>query len=58
MTGSTSGIGKQVALSFARLGCNVYIHGRSQVEGEKVSTQIKNMDTSSKFFECDFSSQW
>lgn len=57
VTGSTSGIGKQAALSFARLGCNVYIHGRNQVEGKKVSEQIKNMDVSSKFFECDFSSQ-
>lgn len=57
VTGSTSGIGKQTALSLARLGCNVYIHGRDSDAGEQVSKRIKNMDTSSKFFKCDFSSQ-
>lgn len=57
VTGSTSGIGEQTAFSLARIGCNVYIHGRDSETGEKISERIRDMGTSSKFFECDFSSQ-
>jgi hypothetical protein len=57
VTGSTSGIGRQTALALARLGCDVYIHGRNEEAGRKVVKEIEKTGQSAKFFEVDFSSQ-
>lgn len=57
VTGSTSGIGKQTALSLGRLGCDVYVHGRNREAGESVVSDIRDMGQDSKFYQVDFSSQ-
>lgn len=57
VTGSTSGIGRQTALALARLGCDVYVHGRNEEAGERVVEEIEGIGQSSRFFKIDFSSQ-
>lgn len=57
VTGSTSGIGRETALSLARLGCDVYVHGRDKTAGESVVSEIEDIGQSAKFFNSDFSSQ-
>lgn len=56
VTGSTSGIGKQTALALARMGCNVYVHGRDRDAGQSLVEKIEDMGQSSKFYRVDFSS--
>lgn len=55
VTGSTSGIGKQTALSLARLGCDVHVHGRDVDKGEAVTSQIRDVGVNSEFHRVDFS---
>jgi NAD(P)-dependent dehydrogenase (short-subunit alcohol dehydrogenase family) len=56
VTGSTSGIGKEVAMSLGRLGADVYVHGRNKERGQKVSESISsNVGVSSQFIRADFS---
>lgn len=57
VTGSTSGIGKETALSLGRLGCDVYVHGRDREAGESVVDKIEQMGQESRFYRVDFSSQ-
>lgn len=57
VTGSTSGIGRETALALARLGCDVYIHGRDKTAGESVVDKIEDIGQSARFFHSDFSSQ-
>lgn len=57
VTGSTSGIGRQTALALARLGCDVYVHGRNEEAGKKVVKEIERIGQSARFFKVDFSSQ-
>lgn len=57
VTGSTSGIGRETALALARLGCDVYVHGRDKTAGESVVDEIEDIGQSARFFHSDFSSQ-
>ena len=41
ITGSTDGLGRQVALLAARVGARVLLHGRDRAKGEAVRTEIR-----------------
>lgn len=53
VTGSTSGIGREAALAFDRLGADVIVHGRDEERGAALVEQMENDAT---FVEADFSS--
>lgn len=56
ITGSTSGIGREAALSLGRLGANVYIHGRNKEKGDKIVKHLReDIGTKSRFFKSDLS---
>lgn len=56
ITGSTSGIGKKLAISLGRQGANLHLHGRDSSKGKKLVKNIrKNLGTSAKFYRADFS---
>lgn len=59
VTGSTDGIGKQIALELAKLGATVLLHGRSAERGEKALADIRAAcrDPHLDFFLADLSSQ-
>jgi 3-oxoacyl-[acyl-carrier protein] reductase len=44
ITGSSRGIGQQLALALAKLGCNVIVHGRTKESCEKTFSLLKNSD--------------
>ncbi len=43
ITGATDGIGKQTAYDLARLGANVWVHGRHIARAEQVFNQVKQI---------------
>ncbi len=56
ITGSTSGIGREAAIYFGKMGANVYVHGRNEEEGKNLEKHLKErIGTKSKFFRSDFS---
>lgn len=54
VTGSTSGVGREAALSFGRLGAAVIVHGRRREAGEEVVRQIEEAGGSAQFMAADF----
>ena len=57
VTGSTDGLGREVARRVAALGARVIIHGRNQERGQAVVAEIaKEGRGSAKFYAADFSS--
>jgi len=57
VTGSTDGLGKEVALRLAALGATVLVHGRNEERGAAVVAQIeKETPGSAKFYRADFAS--
>ncbi len=54
VTGSTQGLGKEVALRLGELGYHVIIHGRSVHRGEAVAEQIRQSGGSAEFRRADF----
>jgi len=42
ITGSSRGVGQQLALALAKLECNVIVHGRTQESCVKTSELLKN----------------
>lgn len=53
ITGATSGIGKQTALAFAKLGDNVVVSGRRENEGLAVVNEIKVLGADGMFIRGD-----
>lgn len=55
ITGSTSGIGKEAALLFAKQGSDVHIHGRNSTRATELQNTLSNMGSETKTYICDFS---
>src|SRR6056297_1717203 len=54
VTGSTSGIGRQTALSLARLGADVIVHGRDADAGAAVVDELRAVGSDARFVQADF----
>ena len=57
ITGGTSGIGRDSAISFANNGDTVIILGRREKEGNEVEYQLKLKNNHSKFYKCDITNE-
>ncbi len=53
ITGSTDGLGRQVALSLARPGTHVIVHGRNRLRGEEVVRAIVAAGGRARFYAAD-----
>jgi NAD(P)-dependent dehydrogenase (short-subunit alcohol dehydrogenase family) len=56
VTGSTDGLGREVALTLARSGAHVVVHGRNAERGRAVVDEIMAAGGSARFFAADFAS--
>jgi len=56
VTGSTAGIGREVALALGRLGATVLVHGREESEGRAVVEAVAEMPGDASLFLADFAS--
>jgi NAD(P)-dependent dehydrogenase (short-subunit alcohol dehydrogenase family) len=54
ITGSTSGIGRAVALALGRLGADVLVHGRDQDAGAAVVDELSRTGADATFLRADF----
>ncbi|WP_136716941.1 SDR family NAD(P)-dependent oxidoreductase [Halorientalis salina] len=54
VTGSTSGIGRQAALSLGRLGADVFVHGRDAEAGRAVVDDLQSVGSDAQFVRADF----
>jgi NAD(P)-dependent dehydrogenase (short-subunit alcohol dehydrogenase family) len=54
VTGSTSGLGREVALRLGAAGAHVIVHGRDQERGEEVAREIEQRGGSARFIRADF----
>lgn len=57
ITGATSGIGKETALAFAKLGDNIVVSGRREKEGLEVINEIKSLGTNAIFVKTDITQE-
>lgn len=57
VTGSTSGIGREVALALGRLGAHVIVHGRDRERGQAVVREFGTLEGTAEFHRADFASQ-
>src|ERR1700693_2952833 len=56
VTGSTDGLGREVALRLGKLGARVLVHGRDRARGEEVVKEIKAGGGDAYFYQADLSS--
>ncbi len=56
VTGSTSGLGREVALRMGAQGAHVIVHGRDEARGLAVVEQINSGAGSARFYSADFAS--
>lgn len=56
ITGSTDGLGREVATRLGRLGAHMLIHGRNAERGAEVVAEIKSNGGSAQFYQADFGS--
>jgi hypothetical protein len=54
VTGSTSGIGREAALSLGRLGADVVVHGRDTAAGAALADELSSVGSDARFVEADF----
>ena len=57
VTGSTNGIGREIALSLGRLGAAVVVHGRNREAGSQLAAEIDATAGRAEFVPADFASQ-
>jgi NAD(P)-dependent dehydrogenase (short-subunit alcohol dehydrogenase family) len=57
VTGSTSGIGRSIALKFAAEGANVVVHGRDQGRGDAVVREVRDHGGHAVFVAADLSDE-
>ena len=57
VTGSTDGIGREVALALGRLGATVLVHGRDRGKGREVVDEIDEAGGGATLFVADFAAQ-
>jgi NAD(P)-dependent dehydrogenase (short-subunit alcohol dehydrogenase family) len=55
ITGSTDGLGREVALGLAGPGTHVIVHGRNRERGEAVVSAVENAGGSARFYRADLS---
>ncbi len=56
ITGSTDGLGREVAIRLAKLGARVLLHGRDRARGEEVLKAIGGAKAGHAFYQADLSS--
>jgi NAD(P)-dependent dehydrogenase (short-subunit alcohol dehydrogenase family) len=56
VTGSTDGLGREVALRVAATGAHVVVHGRNRERGAEVVREIEAAGGSARFYAADFAS--
>jgi NAD(P)-dependent dehydrogenase (short-subunit alcohol dehydrogenase family) len=56
VTGSTDGLGREVALRLGAAGAHVIVHGRNRERGEAVVAEISRGRGSARFYAADFAS--
>jgi NAD(P)-dependent dehydrogenase (short-subunit alcohol dehydrogenase family) len=54
VTGSTSGLGREIALRLAARGTHVIVHGRDSERGEAVVKEIEKQGGKARFYRADF----
>jgi len=54
VTGSTSGIGRETALTLGRLGADVFVHGRDREAGREVVAELRAVGADARFEAADF----
>jgi NAD(P)-dependent dehydrogenase (short-subunit alcohol dehydrogenase family) len=55
VTGATSGIGRAIAVKFARMGADVLVHGRDATRGSQVVEEIERAGGRARFVAADLS---
>src|SRR6476620_1706550 len=55
VTGATSGIGRAIAVQFARMGAEVLVHGRDATRGRQVVEEIERAGGTARFVAADLS---
>ena len=55
ITGASSGIGKQTAIEYAKLGANLVLVARNKDKLEKTANELKKFSTSTLICQCDVS---
>jgi len=56
VTGSTSGLGQELAARLASMGMFVVVHGRDETRGQEVVAQIEAAGGKARFYRADFAS--
>ncbi|WP_254838021.1 SDR family NAD(P)-dependent oxidoreductase [Natronomonas marina] len=54
VTGSTSGLGREAALSLGRLGADIVVHGRDRDAGQRVVDDLEAVGADARFVAADF----
>ncbi|MBN1699752.1 MAG: SDR family oxidoreductase [Spirochaetales bacterium] len=57
VTGSSRGIGRQIAVGLGRLGCNVYVHGRKIEHTEATVSQLETLGVETTAVAAELSSE-
>jgi len=58
VTGSSSGIGRSIAYSLAKRGCNIVIHYNSNLkEAKKLESEIKKYNVETLIVKCDLENE-